>query len=855
MLSLPALVQGSVSVHVGQVSAYPGHVVDLPVTLATDGVRPSSLAFTLFFPDPRNVTVQQRGDGKPDCTPEASILTPSHFVFWPVGCIYDQDECDAVHVLFIDLSGANPNIPDGPLFVCQVRVSTGAAPGSYAVRNIDVESAGRGGVELAATGIDGGVTVLEPPGGGGCSVALRSSPKDSALLWLSLPLILALGRPFRHKAQPLRALCVITVGVCAFATAYSRAAIAGVTELTAEGECIAGGQRGTLVGDFAVGTNGSVSGSVTLPGIASLDHANVLAVWSRGRIREGSLFGGNGARIGRLRGALHTGGIAGDLVLNDGTVVSCILHSVRSKKKGKVAAPQAMARLADGRGAQVVVVLDSYSAIRAARQRVQDLANRYWDTPPARETFFQVLRAHREALVAQLRADADVTVLSESRRFGSVTLHVKSLAALQRLLEHEHIRSVEDLPSFSLSLRQSLPRIGQPTALGRGFSGRNVVIGVVDSGVDWLLRDAATGQLVFGEGCLNGTDSPGCAVASSVEHACDVTDGTDQDPRRRDNPWPHGTVVSGIAWSVAPESRLVVSDVYDECAELRGDQPIQYPNWERALEWLIDMVEWRVYPGLKVVNFSLGGLPGVWVPNVPPAYCDAGLIHEELLALQYLDLVLVAATGNSGRTNWVDIPACVRRVVRVAATYDQSISGTFNWWGVCQDVNPRSDQVACFSNTWSLPLLAAPGAFVEFASRNFGGGTSWAAPHVAGAVAALRGEGPYSGDAAECIVARLSKTGVQVFRQYAEGLFHAFPRVDLDAATRTYPNSVGNCNGDRWVSASELERGIAIGLGLEPVSACPAFDPSGDGETTIDELVAAVNVHLFRCAVGESGYV
>jgi len=104
-------------------------------------------------------------------------------------------------------------------------------------------------------------------------------------------------------------------------------------------------------------------------------------------------------------------------------------------------------------------------------------------------------------------------------------------------------------------------------------------------------------------------------------------------------------------------------------------------------------------------------------------------------------------------------------------------------------------------------------------------------------------------------VARLVKTGVRVFRQYGEGLFHSFPRIDLDAATRTYPNSVGNCNGDRWTSVWEIERGIAIDLGLEPTSRCPAFDVSGDGEATVDELVAATNVHLFRCAVGESGYV
>jgi hypothetical protein len=54
----------------------------------------------------------------------------------------------------------------------------------------------------------------------------------------------------------------------------------------------------------------------------------------------------------------------------------------------------------------------------------------------------------------------------------------------------------------------------------------------------------------------------------------------------------------------------------------------------------------------------------------------------------------------------------------------------------------------------------------------------------------------------------------------------------------------GDCNGDGKVTIDELVTGVNIALGIEPLTACPAFDTNGDGQVTINELIAAVNVAL-----------
>lgn len=63
----------------------------------------------------------------------------------------------------------------------------------------------------------------------------------------------------------------------------------------------------------------------------------------------------------------------------------------------------------------------------------------------------------------------------------------------------------------------------------------------------------------------------------------------------------------------------------------------------------------------------------------------------------------------------------------------------------------------------------------------------------------------------------------------------------------TYVACTGDCDGSGATDVSEIMRGIAAALGLAPVSECRANDRSGDGEVTVDELLASVSVLLDGC--------
>jgi hypothetical protein len=58
---------------------------------------------------------------------------------------------------------------------------------------------------------------------------------------------------------------------------------------------------------------------------------------------------------------------------------------------------------------------------------------------------------------------------------------------------------------------------------------------------------------------------------------------------------------------------------------------------------------------------------------------------------------------------------------------------------------------------------------------------------------------------------------------------------------------VGDCLGDGTVSVDDLIKGVNIALGNLAISACPAFDPSGDRLVSVNELVQAVGSALNGC--------
>lgn len=347
---------------------------------------------------------------------------------------------------------------------------------------------------------------------------------------------------------------------------------------------------------------------------------------------------------------------------------------------------------------------------------------------------------------------------------------------------------------------------------------------MIDTGLDYLLRH--DGQYAFGAGCGNGPGSPGCSVVASFDLV--------EDDGQRDNPsQPHGTHVSGIVHSVAPAAGIVAIDVQ------RPDGTTRLSDVVRALQWAGD--NWRSYR-IKVANVSLGS--GRYT-----SLCDEQFfaLSDAVRGLRRRGVIVVAASGNVW-SDALNVPGCARLVVRVGAVYDADVGPVH--WRVCTDPSTAPDQITCFSNSAPFLTILAPGAVINFANL-ITSGTSQSAPHVAGAIGSLRGENGFD-EATSCTFARIVKTGRRLVDP-RNGL--TFPRVDLAAAASTYPNSVGDCDASSDVTEAEVTLGLAIALGQQALSACPPFDANADNGVTIDELVAAVNLALYGCAVGAVHWV
>ncbi|HSQ01509.1 MAG TPA: ELWxxDGT repeat protein, partial [Candidatus Dormibacteraeota bacterium] len=109
----------------------------------------------------RDVPVAATPDGRPVCVVNRDIDKPSTaFAFQPTGCRPGRD-CTAVRALVLALDNVDP-IPDGSLlYTCQVAIDRRAARGNHRLRLVNLAASDPEGRPIAASGVDGSVTVLD----------------------------------------------------------------------------------------------------------------------------------------------------------------------------------------------------------------------------------------------------------------------------------------------------------------------------------------------------------------------------------------------------------------------------------------------------------------------------------------------------------------------------------------------------------------------------------------------------------------------------------------------------------------------------------------------------------------------
>jgi subtilisin family serine protease len=195
----------------------------------------------------------------------------------------------------------------------------------------------------------------------------------------------------------------------------------------------------------------------------------------------------------------------------------------------------------------------------------------------------------------------------------------------------------------------------------------------------------------------------------------------------------HGTFVTGLVLQVAPTARVHVVKVLD--SEGIGDDVSVAAGLERLPE------------PVQILNLSLGGYTG---DDQPPL-----ALAEKLLELRADGTVIVAAAGNDGtaRPFW---PAALKHVIAVGAVepdgadWRRADFSNHGWWVDACTIG--ADVLSAFVDITTNVL--PEGGTVDFDEWAYWGGTSMAAPIVAGAIAALVARGSTPADAAAEVLAR-----------------------------------------------------------------------------------------------------
>lgn len=266
-------------------------------------------------------------------------------------------------------------------------------------------------------------------------------------------------------------------------------------------------------------------------------------------------------------------------------------------------------------------------------------------------------------------------------------------------------------------LQWALPRIQMPWAwqVNRGSS--DIVIAVVDSGVDYTHPDL-TGKVILGRDFVGSDSDPWPTTGNGRD---DDGDGT------IDEGVSHGTHVAGIA-AASTNNGQGIAGVCRDCRilALRVLNDDGVGTYDRIASGIVRAAR----GGARVINLSLGG------------FVDRRTLRSAVRDAYDRGAVIVAAAGNCG----IAIPACgVANRVSYPAAYDRYVIAVAN--------TTATDNLAGTSNSNSYVDIAAPGTsifstvtvgdFRSFPGSVYGrmSGTSMAAPHVSGVIGLMLAQG------------------------------------------------------------------------------------------------------------------
>jgi subtilisin len=393
---------------------------------------------------------------------------------------------------------------------------------------------------------------------------------------------------------------------------------------------------------------------------------------------------------------------------------------------------------------------------------------------PRREAQRQRMATARQNLVASLARGR----FAEKRRYRELPFIAIEIASseLAKLKTISGISSIEEDLLSRPTLASSNPVIGSPAAWSAGYDGQSQVIAVLDTGVDSAHPFFATRGNIVAEACFSTTSAaeggssncPGGVATATGPGAAAPCGTADCD---------HGTHVAGIAagndlagpnFGVARGADLIAVQIFSDfesvtlCGTYNPCSLSYVSDQIAALEHIYSLS--NDY-NIAAVNLSLGD--GAYA-----GLCDVSEVARKAAidSLRSVGIATIVASGNDGYNNRMQAPACISSAISVGATRD-------------------NDTVASFSNVADFLSLLAPGVSITSSVPGGGtatfNGTSMAAPHVAGAWAALKQQHP--GASVDEILAALRTTGEVIDDDRRGAEVTGMRRIELDLALGLTP--------------------------------------------------------------------
>lgn len=335
------------------------------------------------------------------------------------------------------------------------------------------------------------------------------------------------------------------------------------------------------------------------------------------------------------------------------------------------------------------------------------------------------LRGHASAAQGPLREFLRGRGLAEGRTLWMINAVAITVPArlVQRLAEWPGVerltldREVAAAPhGFAAAPGFAAPewnidRLGAPALWSLGLAGSGVVVGIVDGGVDVAHQDLSLAWRSGPSGWFDPHD----------QHA------TPYDAVG------HGTAVAGLAVGrgvggstigVAPEARFIAAKIFDD-------------SGNATLSAIHDALQWMLDPdGDPDTDDAADVINNSWGLTDDVGECVTEF-EADIQLLEAADIAVVFSAGNSGPTPGSSLsPANNPDALAVGAVNIGDVVAPASSRGPssCDDA-AYPDLVAPGVDVWTADLTLG-GTFVD--SYQFASGTSFAAPHVAGALALLR---------------------------------------------------------------------------------------------------------------------